>query len=240
MLPKPLFLTTLLLAVTEGLSSREHTPDDLPRNSHISDIAWTGRVEEDGDMMSLTGSSLQHIEAQIRETKLDFVWPRATEPGAVTSSFSFSSPSILAGRDILCDINWNPPFASVFHIRQGISYLHKIRGDCSVGPGPGNCTRVSCSYGSGIWFCNDNPHPMSVPCSTFGDRAWDIVEKCYAFGDRPSSSDPNTEICSSSTDQSFVTNVIDSRFIADFPTDSVQGQVFDTAGWNVIVGGAKC
>lgn len=84
--------------------------------------------------------------------------------------------------DMLCEMAWDSSFASVFHIRQGIDYLRKIHGDCTNGPGPGNCSRVSCSYQSGIWFCNDNPHPISVPCSAFGDRAWDIVEKCYAHG----------------------------------------------------------
>ncbi|KAI3337804.1 hypothetical protein F4824DRAFT_489063 [Ustulina deusta] len=173
MLPKTLLPTTLLLAAAKGLASREHTPDGLS-SIHESNITWTGRIEEDGDIMSFTGTSLQHIEAQIRDLKPDFSWSGAVEPGA----------SSVEG-DILCDLPWNPPFASAFHIRQGISYLRKIHGDCTNGPGPANCGRVSCSYRSGIFFCNDNPYPTSVPCSTFGDRAWDIVQKCYSFGHFP-------------------------------------------------------
>ncbi|KAI0871257.1 hypothetical protein GGS24DRAFT_503943 [Hypoxylon argillaceum] len=196
MLLKSRLLTTLLFVVAEALPSQEHISNDLSSISHESSVTWTGRIEEDGEVMSFTGLGLQDIEAQIREIRPGFSWSRMIEPGS-------RDPG-----DILCDISWNPPFASVFHIRQGIAYLHKIQGDCTNGPGPGNCSRVSCSYGSGIWFCNDNRHPMSVPCSAFGDRAWDIVEKCYAYG--------------------------------DFPTDSVHGQAFDAAGWNVIVAGADC
>ncbi|GAW12224.1 hypothetical protein ANO14919_015850 [Xylariales sp. No.14919] len=166
MLLKPIL--TLLLAVTTGLPSQEHIPN--------ANITWTGRAGEGGDILSLTGLNLQHIEAQLRETNSEFSWSQTIEPGYGNS---------LAESDVLCDMSWNPSFASVFHIRQGIAYLHKIHGDCTNGPGPGNCSRVSCSYHSGIWFCNDNPHPVSVPCSTFGDRAWDIIQKCYSLGESP-------------------------------------------------------
>ncbi|KAI0526015.1 hypothetical protein F5B22DRAFT_642172 [Xylaria bambusicola] len=177
MLLKTTALTTLLLVAKKGMSSPAHTPNSLSSIPDETDLGWTGRIEEDGELKSFTGSSLQHIEAQILEIQPDFTWSRDIEP----------ANSRVEG-DIICDISWKPSFASVFHIRQGISYLHKIHGDCVNGPGPGNCSRVSCSYNSGIWFCNDNPQPMSVPCSTFGDRAWDIIEKCYAYGDFPNDS----------------------------------------------------
>ncbi|KAI0117732.1 hypothetical protein GGR51DRAFT_555016 [Nemania sp. FL0031] len=197
MLLEPLLFTTILL-VTGVLSIQEHISRNLPSHLQESSITWTGQIEEDGELMSFTGLDLQDISSQILLLNPDFSWSHPASADAPPESES----------DILCNLSWDPPFASVFHIRQGISYLRKIHGDCTNGPGPGNCSRVSCSYSSGIWFCNDNPRPMSVPCSTFGDRAWDIVEKCYAFG--------------------------------DFPTDSVHGQDFDAAGWNVIVAGADC
>lgn len=40
-------------------------------------------------------------------------------------------------------------------INNGISYLFKVVGSPSEGPGPGACARVSCSYKSAIWWCND-------------------------------------------------------------------------------------
>lgn len=43
-------------------------------------------------------------------------------------------------------------------IVEGISYLRGVPGSPSNGPGPGNCGRVSCSYESAIWWCNDVSH----------------------------------------------------------------------------------
>ncbi|KAF5540313.1 hypothetical protein FPHYL_12086 [Fusarium phyllophilum] len=40
-------------------------------------------------------------------------------------------------------------------INQGISYLRRTKGKPKNGPGPGNCGRVSCSFNSAIWWCND-------------------------------------------------------------------------------------
>jgi hypothetical protein len=40
-------------------------------------------------------------------------------------------------------------------ISNGIKYLRGLSGHPRAGPGPGNCARVSCSYQSGIWWCND-------------------------------------------------------------------------------------
>jgi hypothetical protein len=38
---------------------------------------------------------------------------------------------------------------------QGIPYLDQVTNPCNVGPGPGNCVRVSCSYSAAIYLCND-------------------------------------------------------------------------------------
>ncbi|KAI1188780.1 hypothetical protein F5B17DRAFT_451362 [Nemania serpens] len=218
MLLKSLSLITLLLSATEGQPSRDFAAHGAPNNADKSSITWTGRVEEGGELMSITGTDLQHIEAQIREIRPDFSWAGPGTLEAEPREFSVQGGDEDdndndnndgdGDDDMLCEMAWDSSFASVFHIRQGIDYLRKIHGDCTNGPGPGNCSRVSCSYQSGIWFCNDNPHPISVPCSAFGDRAWDIVEKCYAHG--------------------------------DFPTDCVHGQAFNATGWNVYVAGADC
>ncbi|KAF6795050.1 hypothetical protein CSOJ01_13509 [Colletotrichum sojae] len=38
---------------------------------------------------------------------------------------------------------------------EGIKYLEKVPGRPVNGPGPGQCGRVSCSYNTQIWWCND-------------------------------------------------------------------------------------
>jgi hypothetical protein len=52
-----------------------------------------------------------------------------------------------------CEGRWVTTESSF--IRHGISYLNGVRGQPRNGPGPSNCGRVSCSYDSAIWWCND-------------------------------------------------------------------------------------
>ncbi|KAI8629424.1 hypothetical protein F5Y19DRAFT_475411 [Xylariaceae sp. FL1651] len=181
MVAKPALISTLLLAAAGGIPSQQHKPSSPPNVLRESNLTWTGHVDDDGPLISFTGPNLQHIEAQIRERRPGFAWARIAE----STTVKYPGKSRSASNDVLCHVPWPIIFASVFHIEQGIRYLHGIQGDCNIGPGPANCSRVSCSYDSGIWFCNDNPHPISVSCSMLGDHALDIVEKCYDYGHFP-------------------------------------------------------
>lgn len=60
----------------------------------------------------------------------------------------------LTKRNIICG-NW--PLADKGRILEGINYLNHLPASDrpTNGPGPGNCGRVSCSYNSAIWWCND-------------------------------------------------------------------------------------
>ncbi|KAL0936075.1 uncharacterized protein CTRU02_208290 [Colletotrichum truncatum] len=44
----------------------------------------------------------------------------------------------------------------VYAWQEGISYLRRVPGKPVGGPGPGECGRVSCSWNTGIWWCNDD------------------------------------------------------------------------------------
>ena len=59
------------------------------------------------------------------------------------------------------------PTCSTYRIRQGVQYLHTIGGKPYQRPGPGACSRASCSYNSAIWWCSDvcSPSPSSVSYS---------------------------------------------------------------------------
>ena len=60
--------------------------------------------------------------------------------------------------------------------------MKNMRGDCRGRPGPGACDRVSCSWGSAIYYCNDNRHEIWEPCRWIGDVAHSIVSKCADRG----------------------------------------------------------
>lgn len=57
------------------------------------------------------------------------------------------------------------PKAREVPIINGIQYLRRVKGRPYAGPGPAKCGRVSCSYNSAIWWCNDVSGNTSKPSS---------------------------------------------------------------------------
>ncbi|KAG6112143.1 hypothetical protein E4U13_004405 [Claviceps humidiphila] len=73
--------------------------------------------------------------------------------------------------------------AGLWHVQAGLDYLSKLKAKPKMGPGPGTCSRVSCSYKAAIWWCNDNTeqHELEsfdeiVSCAT------SILDKCTDYG----------------------------------------------------------
>ncbi|KAG5912838.1 hypothetical protein E4U42_001780 [Claviceps africana] len=70
-------------------------------------------------------------------------------------------------------------FVEVEHVNEGIAYLNGLPGKVTIGPGPGMCSRVSCSYRTSIWWCNDNDVDFELDSYadiTYGAGA--ILDKC--------------------------------------------------------------
>jgi hypothetical protein len=64
-------------------------------------------------------------------------------------------------------------------ILDGIAYLQSLGfGNCGVPAGPRVCSRISCSYDSGIWLCNDNAWHIQPSCTYLASYAEDIVSRC--------------------------------------------------------------
>lgn len=63
-------------------------------------------------------------------------------------------------------------------IRDGISYLKGMSGNCTKQPY--TCYRVSCSYNAAIYYCNFNQDDtvVTVPCADLGDFAEQVVDEC--------------------------------------------------------------
>lgn len=58
--------------------------------------------------------------------------------------------------------------ASVDRLNSGIKYLRKLKGQPRNGGGPGACGRVSCSYNTAIWWCNDVSGKTTKKAEPFG------------------------------------------------------------------------
>ncbi|KAK8058104.1 hypothetical protein PG994_008552 [Apiospora phragmitis] len=79
----------------------------------------------------------------------------------------------------ICPEEYDSP-ALPQYIRDGIDYLHR-KSDCTAGVRPGLifCQRVSCSYNSGIYVCNEGDQfPVSPPCGIVADYAQLIKDRC--------------------------------------------------------------
>ncbi|KAK0667505.1 hypothetical protein QBC41DRAFT_304326 [Cercophora samala] len=61
--------------------------------------------------------------------------------------------------------------ASTRRIGDGIKYLRGLSGTAKNGPGWGNCGRVSCSWSSAIYWCNDNAQEKEVGWNDIADGA---------------------------------------------------------------------
>ncbi|OAQ65385.1 hypothetical protein VFPPC_06491 [Pochonia chlamydosporia 170] len=82
-----------------------------------------------------------------------------------------------------CNPRYKWDEAQEFAINEGTRYLWNQQGRPRNGPGPGNCGRVSCSYRSAIWWCNDNREAFTVAFWGFiADGAGIIVRQCAKDG----------------------------------------------------------
>ncbi|KAL5338579.1 hypothetical protein BJX70DRAFT_194890 [Aspergillus crustosus] len=75
---------------------------------------------------------------------------------------------------------------------KGADHLRKIRGRPHLRAGPSVCAKVSCSWDTAIWWCNDNRHPFTLPSyRNIGDGATVIRNKCMDKADRHISGEIN-------------------------------------------------
>lgn len=74
---------------------------------------------------------------------------------AVAAADATESKRSLSPRAALCynRSDWQQCSASA--IEAGVRYLRGVSGKPRLGAGPGACSRVSCSYNSAIFICND-------------------------------------------------------------------------------------
>ncbi|KAI1500309.1 hypothetical protein F5X99DRAFT_410160 [Biscogniauxia marginata] len=96
-----------------------------------------------------------------------------------TANMPFQPPNKALG-GLICEQIDHRGWANRYRIDDGIAYLHdRGTGLCGVGPGPRACRRVSCSYYSAIWACNDEPVQVAIPWALLSQYAQYIQSNCY-------------------------------------------------------------
>ncbi|KAI1385999.1 uncharacterized protein F4822DRAFT_414691 [Hypoxylon trugodes] len=145
-------------------------PQGLPSDYSVANLTWKGRIVDNGPEVSLTGTSFKDIESQILKVNPKFSWADPSTGG--DHSEPQKSKAYLS-----CDPN-NIWWAQAFRIQDGIQYLSGKTGKCFMEKGPRVCTRISCSYKSAIWWCNDNHFPIEENCLLWSHYAQDILDQC--------------------------------------------------------------
>lgn len=102
-------------------------------------IEWDVQVTPNGELVTLNGT-LEDVRAELLSLNPrwdeDFLSPlEDSDDNTLVSKFSSA--------------------ARYVPIVNGIKYLRGLSGNPRAGPGPAKCARVSCSYNSAIWWCND-------------------------------------------------------------------------------------
>ncbi|KAL2803003.1 hypothetical protein BJX63DRAFT_437318 [Aspergillus granulosus] len=196
------------LAMVEDAAGPFFT-NNVPEGYKIVDMTWTGALEEGGKEYSFKGT-IESVETQIKELNPD--WSLLN---LVNETSVLESRSDLSKRNqifpVLCN-NRPEGYADSLVIAQGIMYLEGL-GRCHI---PARaCARVSCSWNSAIWACNDNYGDITPACPYLADYARNIINACTV----------ESSVCGS-------TLCIYQR--------NARGQQFDTDNYNVIVAGDRC
>ncbi|KAF6803853.1 hypothetical protein CMUS01_14989 [Colletotrichum musicola] len=116
---------------------------------------WDFEVTPSGDHVVLNGTVEQVVE-QLRESnpKLMVSFNLSGKDGQEITALGENVPALpLSLFRTQCHA-FRP--GAVVSWAAGIRYLEAVPGKPANGPGPGECGRVSCSYNTQIWWCNED------------------------------------------------------------------------------------
>ncbi|TLD19462.1 hypothetical protein E2P81_ATG07079 [Venturia nashicola] len=174
---------TFMVAVTQVLAA----PSPIP-GYEIVPMTWTVPNGTDGSFIKLQGT-IQELDAQLardhphikRELVFDVDNGTYTADAAANISVAAASnPRGVPSQDwrehAWCPepgccgyANWKR--ANAYHILTGVDYLKGFKHEIGV-DGPNQCSRVSCSYDSAIFMCNDDGKAL-------GEAARKITANCW-------------------------------------------------------------
>lgn len=160
--------STLLLALAAALT----TATEIIPGYTIVPIDWEIEVSP-GKIATLNGT-VQEVIAQAQAINPGFALQGVSpKPASAAAKLrrrgqqSRRGPLSRRGVDF-CNHFGN---ADVDAILEGVDYLHRLGGSANMKAGPRVCSRISCSYNSAIYACND----VSVLSLDFGGGGGGVV-----------------------------------------------------------------
>ncbi|KAK4215168.1 hypothetical protein QBC37DRAFT_398927 [Rhypophila decipiens] len=128
----------------------------LPPGYTLSELTWSFDPFGNGTTVNLTGT-VQKVFHELHTISPAFYNKIITTPVPPTNSIERLTGNYTCGPQPGIDGR-----ASKSAIEDGIYYLRQVPGHPWMRSGPRACAQVSCSWNSGIWWCNDNPHFISL------------------------------------------------------------------------------
>ncbi|KAI1246907.1 hypothetical protein MGN70_010792 [Eutypa lata] len=196
-----LFISLIVAALFGALTAARGLKSPLEGYTVVP-MSWNAVNTTDGSKIVLYGT-IQELYEQL-ESLDDAKIGNGTNATSTATNEETRSLTPRSKDNTICWVGGNGSVKNGW-LQEGINYLKQhTQGPCTAGRGPGNCARISCSFNTAIWLCNDDPeYEVSRRCPDIATYAEDIREKC-TFG------------------------------------LSIQGQEFDTDGFNVMVGRDWC
>ncbi|PIG84669.1 hypothetical protein AARAC_001976 [Aspergillus arachidicola] len=159
------------------------SPPNRQQHGNLKRSITLRRRPKRGPRVLLNGT-VQHVHAQLLKINPNYDDDFATVLDKREATICWQ-----AGRHQVQQL----PKARRGDIEAGIKPLRGVSGHPSNGPGPGNCGRLSCSWGAAIWWCNDmrlNTFTKVLPSfNNIADGAQVILNNCQRGGVKLSGQD---------------------------------------------------
>ncbi|KAI1766775.1 hypothetical protein GGR53DRAFT_464095 [Hypoxylon sp. FL1150] len=80
---------------------------------------------------------------------------------------------------LVCDVGGTPPEGPLVDVVKELGpIIAGMEGNCTVGPGPGVCSRIYCKDSAAVWICNDNTHAIEPECCSLASEVERIANFC--------------------------------------------------------------
>ncbi|KAL4887678.1 hypothetical protein BJY04DRAFT_212707 [Aspergillus karnatakaensis] len=181
-------VAALLVALMVSQASTTPTLNDLARLEATADNAdWSLQAFPNGPFLNFTGT-VETIYEELLRLNPNYEhedWPEDLEDMPtfeedmeITTTDSSVSARQNPTDTLFCNNlrpqGWDNPLG------KGAEYLKKLKGKPHLRAGPHVCKKVSCSWDTAIWWCNDNNHAKTLPSfRNIGDGATVIRDRCY-------------------------------------------------------------
>ncbi|RYP04421.1 hypothetical protein DL765_010197 [Monosporascus sp. GIB2] len=163
------------LAAATKPSACGPSPSTAAQTETAVPMMFTGALRVGGPNVTYSGT-LQSIIKQIRAENPHYPFRNRTTfpitPGASTKFGDTGNQN-----NVFCGVGGDG-WADKEAIVEAITHLRGLTSACYALPGPGFCGRISCSYNSPVWWCNDKPKIVDYSCSFFADFVQTITNEC--------------------------------------------------------------